>query len=464
VGNTIIALAAAVAALFGAAAPSAHAARPLVTGFYDSTFAAEPSWLQRAVDIEGGMIRIHFEWSDVAPDQRAAGFEPADPASPEYRWTSIDRVVRETTAKGLGVLLSFDEAPTWAEGANRPGSAPPGSWKPDPKELERFGTALARRYSGRHPDAAGATLPRVRAFQVWNEQNLAHYLTPQWTRRRGGFAAFAPHHYRRMLNAFRTGAKAGDGAAVVVTGGTSPFGDPSAGEDRMQPARFLREMFCVNATLRRRVCADRVATDVVAHHPYSVGRPRRKALNPDDISIPDLVKIRRIMSAAKRLKTLGRTPRLWVTEVSYDSSPPDPDGIPVRRHARYAAETLYLLWKQGAEVVIWLTIRDELPNPEYNSSIQAGPYFNDGRPKPAASAFRFPFVTERTSRSSVRAWGRSPVAGTVVIERRVGNRWRRVTQVRAARRGTFLRQLRLRGKATLRARVGTATSLSWTQG
>lgn len=457
--HRLLVTAAAAAAAAFAAAP-AQAAKPLVTGFYDSSLG-EAKWIQRAQDIGAGAVRIHVEWSDIAPAQRPAGFDASDPTAPGYRWSSLDASLKPLAAAGFSIVLSFDEAPSWAEGPGRPSSAPPGSWKPDPVEVGRFGSALARRYSGgfADPAAAGSRLPAVRAFQLWNEQNLDTYLTPQWS----GKTAFAPHHYRRMFTAFRAGVKAQAPGALVATGGTSPFGDPSPGESRMQPLRFIREMLCVRKDLRRRACSGSMRADVIAHHPYSVGRPRRKALNHDDVTIPDLGKIRRVVRAARRLRTLAATPRLWVTEVSYDSSPPDPDGVPVATHARWAQETLYLLWKQGASTIIWLTIRDTLPNPSYASTIQAGPFFNNGRAKPTARAFRFPLVAERLSRSRVRVWGRSPVAGQVVVERRSGARWVTVARLRAGERTTFTRTLKLRSATRLRARVGDETSLTWAQ-
>lgn len=458
--RTLIFVAAAAALL---AAPSpAGAARPLVTGFYDSAFGEAPgTWIPKAQSIGAGAVRVHVEWSDVAPAQRPQGFDARDPAAPGYRFEPVDASLRPLAAGGLQIILSFDEAPRWAEGANRPRSAPPGSWKPQPAHVAAFGAALARRYSGSYPDPAapGSTLPAVRAFQLWNEPNLAGYLQPQWSGRR----AAAPHHYRRMLVAFRSAVKAQAPRALVATGGTAPYGDPDSTGTRMQPLRFLREMLCLRPNLRRRSCRASVRADVIAHHPYSVGRPRRRALNADDISIPDMGKIRRAVRAARRLRTLRTSPRMWVTEVSYDSRPPDPDGIPAARHARWVEETLYLLWKQGVSTVIWLTIRDEAPEPSYDTTIQAGAFRRDGRAKPAARAFRFPLVGERLSRSRVRVWGRAPLAGQLVVERRSGGRWVTAARLRPGARRTFTRTLSLRGRTTLRARVGGDTSHPWTQ-
>ena len=185
--------------------------------------------------------------------------------------------------------------------AGRP-SVTPGTWKPSPQALEDYGAALARRYSGTFPDPArpGQTLPKVKAFQVWNEPNLAKYLNPQWI----GARAASPKVYRGMLNGFYRGVKSVSSTALVVTAGTAPFGDPQAGGQRVQPARFWRELLCLRLNrgrLRGVACPTPARFDVLAHHPYSVGQPRRKALNADDVSIPDLAKLTRPLRAAERL-------------------------------------------------------------------------------------------------------------------------------------------------------------------
>ena len=363
------------------------------------------------------------------------------------------------------MLASFTGAPAWVDARGRPRDVTPGTWKPSPKALEEYGAALARRYSGRFPDPArpGQRLPRVRAFQVWNEPNLDKYLNPQWTRTR----ATSPKVYRGMLNGFYRGVKSVGSKALVVTAGTAPFGDAQPGGRRVQPARFWRELLClrsIRGAIRRVPCRTPARFDVLAHHPYSVGRPRRKALNADDVSIPDIVKLTRLLRIAERSgRALPRKRHpVWVTETSYDSSPPDPDGVPSATHARWLAEAFYLLWRQGVNTITWFQVRDQLPVPSFAASNQSGVYLADGRAKLAARAFRFPLVAERATRTSHRVWGRSPVAGRVRIQRRSGTRWRTVRTARATRGGTFLlRVTRKNAGERLRARIGTETSLTW---
>ena len=452
--------------LFAPAPAGAQAPGRLSIGFLDEVFTDDASergpWLTRAADSGADIVRIDIGWPAPDTPARPPGFDARNPADPAYDFSRADAAIVDASARGLRVLAAFSGARAWVDGPGRPASAEPGTWKPDPQALEDYGAALARRYSGRFPDPArsGRMLPRVAAFQPWNEPNLEKYLSPQWS----GGRTFAPAHYRLMLTGFYRGVKSASPAALVVSAGTAPFGDPGAGGRRIMPARFVREMLRLRRSggrLRATSCPAPARFDVLAHHPYSVGFPRRPALNADDVSIPDIGKLTKLLRAGERLG--GALPRirhrLWVTEVSYDSSPPDPDGVPAARHARFLAETFYLLWRQGVDTITWYQVHDQVPVPSYATTAQSGVYFADGRPKPAQRAFRFPLVAERLGRGTVRVWGRSPVAGSVRIERRTAAGWRHARIVRARRHGTFYMRVRVCGSATLRARVGGETSL-----
>ena len=199
--------------------------------------------------------------------------------------------------------------------------------------------------------------------------------------------------------------------------------------------------------------------DALDHHPYDIGGPFQHAVNRGDVSVPDMGKLARLLSAAVRDGTLlpRATKHLWATELGWASDPPDRQGVPLTRQARWLDQALYVLWRQGVSTVCWLQIADD----SGPGALTAGLYFAGGKAKPAAAAFRFPFVVVARKHHPVRAWGRSPDGGTVRIERRVGRRWVTVRRIRAARYGTFATAITLRGNATLRARIGHQTSLSW---
>jgi hypothetical protein len=184
------------------------------------------------------------------------------------------------------------------------------------------------------------------------------------------------------------------------------------------------------------------------------------------VTTPDLGLLTRVMRKAEathRVLPSGQKP-LWVTEFWYDSSPPDPHGVPLYRQARWYEQDLYMFWRQGASAAITLQIRDAPPGKGYAYTNQSGAYFLDGAAKPSRTAFRFPFVAQRTGRARVLAWGIAPRAGRVQIQARRGGRWLTLMSTQAGGRSRpFEVSLALQGHAQLRARLGSETSLIWKQ-
>jgi hypothetical protein len=453
----VLALAAAVAVCASGAAPADAA---FTTGLGLSGSPSDRStWLQRARDADAKVIRIGASWSLLATSRPA---NPADPADPAYNFSALDAEIRDITAAGLRPLVTVVPAPPFAEGPGRPPSAPSGTWKPDPAAFGSFALALARRYSG-----AFAGLPRVRYFQAWNEQNLGGFLNPQYAGRKPVGAL----HYRRMLNAFYASVKSVHGSNLVITGGTGPYGDRPGGQ-RTRPLAFWRKILCLRKQgkrLRGAKCSPKPRFDVLAHHAINTsGKPTKSALHPDDVSSADVGALRRTLRTAERKRKIAGNRRhhpIWITEIWWESNPPDRfRGLPPAKQARFLQQTLYLLWKAGAKLVVNLHTGDPPFNPDRPlATADAGIYYADGRPKPALTAFKFPFVTERRSKSAVRAWGKAPAGGRLSVEARRGGGWRKVGGKRVRENRVFTLSLRLRGKVKLRAKVGGETSLTWSQ-
>ena len=236
----------------------------------------------------------------------------------------------------------------------------------------------------------------------------------------------------------------------------------------MPPVAFDRALFCLrdNARLTPTSCPDPPHLDALSHHPYGIQGPLWHALNPDDAAVPDIFKLARVLYAAERAAHVepAGPKQLWVTEISWDSSPPDPNGVPIAEQARWLEQSLYVLWRQGVDTVLWLQIVDSPPVPSYGTTYQAGLYYLDGTAKPAAQAFRFPFVTRRLNRGKVQAWGRAPRGGGLVIEQQRRGRWVVLRRLRVRTDQVFGAVLPLRGRAVLRAQSDPDTSLPWTQG
>jgi hypothetical protein len=443
--------------------PAAAAPHGLSLGFFDSFAGPGGSVaLDDARALGADTVRIAVNWQGVAPPSRPPNFAPADPASPDYRWAGIDAAVQHASRNHLRVLLSFDHAPRWAEGARRPNSAPQGSWRPQAPELAAFARAAAARYSGRFPDPArpGSMLPRVRFWQPWNEPNLATYVTPQWVRSGRRWKLTSPAIYRSLLNGVYRAVKGVARTNYVVSAGTAPFGDPHPGDPRVRPVLFTQALLCLGSV--RDGCADPAHFDALDHHPYAVSGPRRPALNAGDVSVADIHKLTRLVAQAQRRGTALPRGRkgFWTTELSWDSRPPDPQGVPEHTRARWLEEAFFLLWRQGVGTITWFTVRDQPPVPSYSTTFQAGVLFADGRRKAGATAFAFPFIVYR-SRGSYHYWLRSPASGPLTIEARVGGRWRTVRRVRASRHRVMTGSLPSMRRSMFRASVGSQHSLSW---
>jgi hypothetical protein len=457
----------AAAALVAAEPPSVWAKRPLLTGFAEARYySADPAtraqMMHETRDAGASVALVFLSWRGVATGVPA---DPRDPADPAYDFSQFDATISTAAEAGLSPLVAVTAAPDFALGPNPPAGVTPGAWRPDPVKFGEFGEALARRYSGSFVPAAGQPpLPAVRLFQAWTEPNLDVHLAPQYD----GKTPVAPSLYRALLNRFYEAVKEVNADNVVVTGGTAPYGDPPGGA-RTRPLRFWRDVLCLKD--RRRLqptnCPEKPEFDVLAHNPINTsGGPRRSALHPDDASTPDLDNLRRILRAAERhhrVASPGRHP-LWATEVWWETDPPDSvEGVPLRRQARYLQEALHILWNDGAELVVNLQLRDTpFDVAEPGGQTSAGVEFEDGTPKPSLTAFRFPFVVDRTGPRRLEAWGRAPVQGELSIERRRGSRWLTVETLDADAASVFEANLRLSGKQELRATVSGQHSLVWT--
>ena len=381
-------------------------------------------------------VRMFVNWSQVAPAsaKKPVGFDARDPGDRAYQWAALDAQVTKAVAEGFAPIVYVQTAPRWAQRCTAKSTA----CRPSPSELAQFMTAAARRYSG-----SFSRLPRVRYWQIWNEPNLNAYLVPQYDAKR---RPASPDWYRSMVNAAVGAIHSVRKDNVVVAGGLSPFGPWPNTRDKVAPLAFMRQLLCLSAGRNPKpVCRKRVRFDVWAHHPYTSGGPAHHASSPDDVSVSDLWKMRVLLDAATRAGNLqSRTPvAFWVTEFAWDTSPPDPRGVPEKLHARWLAEALYRMWDQGVSLVTWFMLRDQ---PFASSTpFQAGLYFRGSRgmksdtPKMALTAFRFPFVAFREpAKKSVMYWGRSPAGrSAVIVEQKRQGAWRVVKTLRPNRYGIF---------------------------
>lgn len=462
-----------------ARAASASATPPLTLGFSSDQWlvggstASRAPWIARAVKDGASTIRVDVRWDEIAPAERSAGFVAADPASPGYNWTWLDGVLKDLSAHGLGACLTLYSAPAWAQAPGRPESFPEGTWRPSASQFAKFATAAARRYDGTFPDptAAGSFLPHVRCWQAWNEPNIDFYLSPQWVRSGHTFKPVSPGLYRGLLNAFYHAIKAVSSSDFVLMAGTAPFGTTPgtlpSGFERTAPVAFYRDLFCLRGpqALKPYRCPA-VYLDGIDHHPFAPAGPTWHAVNPDDVAVADVHKIVHVLRAAvSDGHVLPRGPKkVWITEVAWSSNPPNAHGVPVATDARWYEQAMYVLWRQGVRTVMSLELGDP-PNISNQSTVfESGLYYSDGKPKPIAKAYRFPFVVHTLGAGRVEIWGRSPQAGKLEIQRREKGSWQVIRTLRVDQWQVFSIALAFSGNATWRASVGSLRSLSWTQG
>jgi len=351
-------------------------------------------------------IVLFVFWSSVAPQ---APPDPRNPGSASYQWAAFDDAVKTATASGLDVIAVVTDAPAWALRPAKPGLAPT---LPDASAFADFAAAAAARYSGSY-----GNLPAVRYWEAWNEPNIHLGLKPQFV----DGQPVTPAWYREMLNRFYDEVKAVSPENVVIGGGLAPFFDNNAATMAVDadwgPLSFTRRVLCLSETLQQ-ICSTPTRFDVWAIHPYTEGSPSHRAALPNDVSLPDIPKMRAVLEAAeqKQLIQSAHPVELWAPEFSWDSMPPAAGHVPQSVLLRWVPQALYGMWHSGVTLVAWLTYRDI---PGYLPA--TGLALADGTQKAHARAFAFPLVG-MSHRDQLEVWGRTPGGrqADVTIERSTG--------------------------------------------
>lgn len=451
------------------------------------------------------VVKMNVNWRTLAPggESKPDGFDGADPASySNDAWAPYDDLVKRARNRGLTVLFALGGlAPDWA---STPNSQAPGSGRPDLGEYRKFAQALGTRYSGSYvvgggdggapgpappedPEMplplprqasaaqAGTTLPRVSFWTVWNEPNLSSWLFPQ---RRSG-TPFAPHHYRRMINAAKSGlAASGHGGDTMLIGELLPYG---SSKNRIRPLEFLREMACVNSRFRpfrgkaarKRGCQKfrAIPGSGFAFHPYTLaGGPNVKTSHRDEVTIAYLNRLAKTLNrlgAQKRLKR--RRMPIWVTEFAFQTDPPDFFQTPIGKVPGFMGLSEWLTWRNPRVVshAQYLLRDEEARGSGFSrySGFQSGIRFANGKAKKGVyNAYRLPFFVRRAGSRKVEVWGGVRAAGKgrrVTIQSRRGKKWRNLGRATTAKRGYFRRTFRISspGKRSYRFVVGKRRSV-----
>jgi hypothetical protein len=150
-----------------------------------------------------GWVRFQLEWHQF--ERTPGGWDPLP----------MDRKIDQAHDAGLQILIVVTKAPEWA--LDPSGQQFLADWG----TFENFMRFVAERYRG-----------KVQAWEVWNEQNLAHEMH--------GYVRISD--YVELLRAGHDGIRAGDPNALVVFGGLTPNGvnDPTIAIDDLL---YLREIY-----------------------------------------------------------------------------------------------------------------------------------------------------------------------------------------------------------------------------
>ncbi len=373
-------------------------------------------------------VRITAGWSVLAPAAHSrtkpgAPFNPEDTRTyPQAGLLALDRAIRAVDEEGLKVQIDLAFwAPRWAVRKRSPEPARQ-RWFPNAADFGQFAKAVAKRYSGHFTDPRHriAKLPAVELYTTWNEPNYKQFLQPQWVRtRRGGHRPFSPHIYRAMHETAYSAIRSVRSENRVLIGGLAPTGSKVSGHGNgVPPLEFLRTLACVNRSLKPlgvRECRGYGAlhADGFAMHPYSLRvTPGQSARHPDNVYLADLGRLDALIAS---LHQLGRIESRWpvyVTEYGYETRPPDPSAQHTpEQQARFLGWSTFLAHSNpNVRMFAQFLLRDIDPAGRHeHNDFQTGLLYADGRPKPAAQAFKIPlfgtYATDRNGSPGVLLYG-----------------------------------------------------------
>jgi hypothetical protein len=410
---------------------------------------AVAEWAANGVDT----VRIFALWNRIAPVRKPRGFDPDDPADPNYFWAGLDEAIARVRGAGMSVTLTVTgPGPVWTSAAPRRRRP---AYRPRPAAYAAFAEAVARRYAA-----------SVDRYILWNEPNISAWLAPQASCTRRRCTPVSPHLYRALVRAAYPAIAEVDPVARIVIGALSPRGQRLREANTvMRPLLFLRRLGCRSDSWTRLTTGGcrgfRPATgDGFAIHPYS-GRiaPERPHPNPDDVGLAQISNLTGTLDRLQRLRGLRSTTRrfgIFVDEYGYQTSPPDRiAGIGPRKQDAWLQRAAYLAWRHSRiKLFTQYLWRDEPRGPGRSfGGWQSGLRFTGGRAKPSLAHFDTPFALDA---DRGRLWGQVRPGGahTVTVERRPrGGRWAALAVVATDGRGYWTLARRLTAGASYRYRT-----------
>jgi len=399
----LVAALVALLAATAAAAPPAGAAPKIAYGIQDDAWIQfGPGTIEDRVaalhELGVRMMRFTVHWDQVEPEQGS------------FDWTGTDEVIGALDAADIEPVVTLYGTPGWANGVRAANVAPTKG-----ADFAAFAGAVAERY------------PSVRKWTIWNEPNNRRWLS----------TASPVQYVTRLLNPAYVAIHDASPSSRVAGGVTAPRG----GTGGTSPVVFIRGMGRAGARL-----------DAYAHHPYS--------LTPSETPYSGgcghcqtitMSTIDRLVTETR--KAFGRPVRLWLTELGYQSNPPDKiAGVPWQTQATYVAAAAYKAWlTPRVDLLIQYLYRDEPGTDRWQSGLET----RAGVAKPAMAAFAEPLAQVSRKGPTTTVWGMiRPGGGARVyrLQRLVEGSWVAVGGVQRTKTDGTLRRV-------VRAGVGTRLRL-----
>jgi len=429
--------------------PGAASAHTVARGVADSAITSMTADQQAAAlheiryELGGSYVRFFVSWAAAEPQQGAY-----DPASAYM--TGVASAVSLARQNGLRVMITFQDVPKWAsdqkywDWGNWPVGYKPYVAMSTTPGLPAFGAfcqAVATQFRG-----------QVYAYEAWNEPNLFLNLFPQSTPQDKNFGA---HLYVKMLRKFSAGIRAGDRAALVVAGGTSPRGSFGHSQYATPPQQFAAVIKAAGVSS---------LFDAYSHHPYTPGASRR--LWPEAAPRDPKTTVT-LQNLGTLLKLFPKKP-FYLTEYGYQTAACQSF---TGQHVDQITQASYLKRAYAyaarypqVKLLMWFLLKDHKPQDPYQG-FYTGLRTADGTAKRAWYAFARGNRLTLSAPASIKSGAALRLTGQVscasvgalpgkplVVERRHGSRgsWSTVKTVYSGAAGAYTVQLQPKASAYYR--------------
>lgn len=277
---------------FEAEAPVSTSPSPAPTGTPGFRYGFQAQYLEGSIpQVVGAVTGAGFNWT-----KQQVRWVDVEPSNGSYNWGALDTAVNTSNSAGVGMLFSVVAAPAWA--------ATPGTDFPkNPQDFANLMSAMAGHFKG-----------RVKAYEVWNEENFAREVGP------GNINA---GNYVELLKQAYPAIKAADPNAIVVSGAPTPTGvnDPNIAE---RDITYLQQMYGYQGGVVKGYF------DVLGAHNEPYWNPPDQtvatATNTSYANDPSFF-FRQVEDYRNLMVSVGDGGKqIWETEIGYDSNPMAPTG------------------------------------------------------------------------------------------------------------------------------------------